>query len=373
MNMKKEVMSPERLAASLAVPDLTDPKNGTHAINLVVQKVRQALEDAYAGIPVEEIRIDPIVSVKENFDDLLFPEDNLGRLSRYTRYVASDKVLRTHTSAAIPGWLKKVARDGINDAIVVVPGMCYRRDIVDKTHCGEPHQMDVWRVRRGNPRFGRLDLIHLIETILNSVVPEYKYRANEVKHPYTINGLEVEVLVNGNWLEVLECGEAHPVVLDNAGLNPQEYSGLALGMGLDRLVMIIKDIDDIRVLRSNDPRIKRQMVNLDKFTKVSNQPATKRVLSYSASADKTEEDVCEEIRDELGSEASYIEEIQYSEIPYEQLLAKARENLGIRPDQKNIVVTLIFRSPEGSLKRTMVNEWMQRLYPKLNEGDKGYM
>jgi phenylalanyl-tRNA synthetase alpha chain len=115
------------------------------------------------------------------------------------------------------------------------------------------------------------------------------------------------------------------------------------------------------------------MVNLDKFTKVSNQPATKRVLSYSASADKTEEDVCEEIRDELGSEASYIEEIQYSEIPYEQLLSKARENLGIRPDQKNIVVTLIFRSPEGSLKRTMVNEWMQRLYPKLNEGDKGYM
>ena len=113
--------------------------------------------------------------------------------------------------------------------------------------------------------------------------------------------------------------------------------------------------------------------DLDKFVKVSDQPATKRVLSYSTSTDKTEEDVCEEIRDELGLEAVYIEEIQYSEIPYEQLPIKARENLGIRPDQKNVVVTFIFRSPEGSLQRTMVNEWMQRLYPKLNEGEKGYM
>lgn len=371
--MKKEVMPQERLAASLTIPDLTDPKNGVHAINLVVRNVGQALKNVYAETAVEEIHKDPKVSVKENFDDLLFPVDNIGRSSRYTRYITPETVLRTHTSAAIPDWLKKVAQDGVEDTIVVLPGMCYRRDVVDKIHCGEPHQMDVWRIKHGNPRFGRSDLIYLIEIILNSVVPGYKYRANEVKHPYTINGLEVEVLVNGSWLEILECGEAHPIVLKNAGLDPQEYSGLALGMGLDRLVMIIKEIDDIRVLRSSDPRIKRQMVNLDKFVKVSNQPATKRVLSYSTSVDKTEEDVCEEIRDELGPNSVYIEEIEYFEIPYGQLSAKAIKNLGIRPDQKNIVATLIFRSPEGSLHRTMVNEWMQHLYPRLNKGDRGYM
>ncbi|MFA5069683.1 MAG: hypothetical protein WC528_00120 [Patescibacteria group bacterium] len=371
--MKKEIMLPERLAASLAILDLTDPKNGIHAINLVVQKVRQALTVVYKGIPVEETRKDPIVTVKENFDDLLFQEDNLGRSSRYTRYVSADMILRTHTSAAVPGWLNKAVRQGINDAIIVLPGMCYRRDIVDRTHCGEPHQMDVWRVKRGVPRLVRSDLIRLFETILNSVVPEYQYRANDVVHPYTVNGLEIEVLVDGNWLEVLECGEIHPAILGNANLDPREYSGLALGMGLDRLVMIIKGIDDIRVLRSEDSRIKRQMENLDKYVKVSDQPAAKRVLSYSTSADKTEEDVCEEIRDELGFEASCIEEIQYSEIFYEQLPAKARENLGIHPDQKNVVVTILFRSPEGSLQRSMVNEWMRRLYPKLNKGDRGYM
>ena len=95
--MKKEVMSPERLKASLAVPDLTDPKNGIHAINIVAGNVRRALEKSYAGAVVKEVRSNPEVSSKENFDDLLFPLDNAGRSSRYTRYVTEDTVLRNHT------------------------------------------------------------------------------------------------------------------------------------------------------------------------------------------------------------------------------------------------------------------------------------
>ena len=371
--MKKEIMSPERLAASLAVLDLTDPQNGIHAINIVVNKVREGLKKTYPGIPVEEVRVSPEITIKENFDDLLFPIDNAGRSSRYTRYVNDNTVLRTHTSAAIPDWLKQATQNEINDTIVVLPGICYRRDVVDKTHCAEPHQMDVWRIKRGKPQFNRSNLINLIETILNSVVPGYEYRANEVKHPYTINGLEVEIKVKGNWLEVLECGEAHPTVLKNAGLDPEEYSGLALGMGLDRLVMIIKEIDDIRILRSGDSRIRKQMMNLDKFIAVSNQPQTKRVLSYSSSMERNEEDICEMIRDELGHNAIYVEQIEYAEILYEELETRARENLGIRPNQKNIVVTLTFRSLEGSLPKKLVNEWVQKLYPKLNEGDRGYM
>ena len=366
-------MSSDRLAASLAIVDLTDSKNGVHAVNLVVGKVQQALKDAYVGVISEEVRTSPEVSVEDNFDNLLFPADNAGRSSRYTRYVTARTVLRTHTSAAIPGWLRKVSLNGINDTIVVLPGICYRRDVVDKTHCGEPHQMDVWRIKSGQPRFGRSDLIGLIETILHGVIPGHEYRANEVQHPYTINGLEVEASVNGIWLEVLECGEVHPAILQNAGLDPKSYSGLALGMGLDRLVMIIKAIDDIRVLRSGDPRIKRQLENLDKFVAASDQPQTKRVLSYSTSMDKTEEDVCEEIRDQLGPNAVYLEAIEYTEITYEELPDKARGNLGIRPDQKNVVAALTFCSLAGSLPRTQVNEWMRQLYPKLNQGERGYM
>jgi len=371
--MKKEIMTPERLAASLAIADLTDPKNGVHAVNLVVAKIQQALASTYSHSVVEEVRADPQVSVEHNFDDLLFPADNAGRSSRYTRYVNAETVLRTHTSAAIPGWLKKAAQNGIKDTIAVLPGICYRRDVVDRTHCGEPHQMDVWRIKHGLPLFDRPDLLDLVKTILTSVIPAYQYRANEVTHPYTIRGLEVEALVGENWLEVLECGQAHPVVLENAGLDSREYSGLALGMGLDRLVMIIKGINDIRVLRSSDPRIKQQLTNLDKFVAVSDQPPTTRVLSYSTSKDRTEEDVCEQIRDGLGANVVFLERIEYNEIPYDSLPERARQNLGIRPDQKNIVVTLTFRSLTESLPKPRVNDWVQQLYPKLNEGEQGYM
>ncbi len=367
-------MSAERLAASLAVSDLTDRTNGVHAINLVMDKVEYVLRTVYAGVAVEEVKTKPTVTVKENFDDLLFPVDNAGRSSRYTRHVSHDTVLRTHTSCAVPTWLKRMATTtSASDVIATFPGMCYRRDVVDKTHCGEPHQMDIWRIKCGAPRLVRADLIQLVEAILNAVIPGYEYHANEVEHPYTINGLEINVLVNGAWLEVMECGEANPIVLANAGLDPNKYSGLALGMGLDRLVMIIKGIDDIRALRSDDSRIKQQMTNLEKFVAVSNQPSTKRVLSYSASVDKTEEDICEEIKDELGLDAAIIERIDYSETPYDQLPDKAKSNLGIHPDQKNVVATLTFRSLDKSLPRDVVNEWMQRLYPRLNKGDKGYM
>jgi phenylalanyl-tRNA synthetase alpha chain len=371
--MKQELMSPERMAASLAIPDLTDPKNGIHAINIVAKKIQIALEAAYGKIIAAEHRTDPRVTVEENYDQLLFPKDNAGRSSRYTRYVTSEVVLRTHTSAAIPRWLKETDRGLMDDIIVPVPGLCYRRDVVDKTHCAEPHQMDIWRIKKGSPRLERNELIKMVETILESVIPGYRYRANEVQHPYTINGLEIEILVNGEWLEVLECGEAHPTILKNAGLDPEEYSGLAVGMGLDRLVMIIKKIDDIRVLRSLDPRVKKQMVNLETYIPVSNQPPAVRVLSYSASLDKTEEDICETIRDVLGSNSSYLEEIKVEEIPYETLDVKARENLGISNHQKNVVVTITLRPLEGSLPRKMVNEWMREIYPQLNAGARGYM
>lgn len=371
--MKQELMSPERLAASLAIPDLTDPQQGQHAINIVVGKVVDALKATYGNIVAEEYRVDPRVTVEENFDKLLFPAENAGRSSRYTRYVTQDVVLRTHTSSAIPRWLTEVHWETVADILVPIPGICYRRDVVDRTHCGEPHQIDLWRIKRGSPRLERPELIELIETVLNSMIPGCEYRANEVQHPYTINGLEVEIKVGEEWLELLECGEAHPTILQNAGLDPKEYSGLAMGMGLDRLVMLIKGIDDIRVLRSTDARVKKQLSNLDRYVPVSNQPPTRRVLSYSASLNKTEEDICETIRDAMGSDALYLEEVRVEETPYDALEDRAKENLGILPHQKNVVATLTMRSLEGSLPKKMVNTWMQKIYPLLNEGLKGYM
>src|SRR5215469_2499230 len=90
--------------------------------------------------------------------------------------------------------------------------------------------------------------------VVEAVLPGKAYRCNETIHPYTMNGLEVEVLIGKRWVEVLECGEIHPCLLNESNLPSQTWSGLAIGVGLDRLIMLIKQIDDIHLLRSTDPR-----------------------------------------------------------------------------------------------------------------------
>src|SRR5215467_7507771 len=117
--------------------------------------------------------------------------------------------------------------------------------------------MDVWLVCRR--RVGREDLLELIRAILHAVLPGWDYRCIPATHPYTVRGLQVDVHDRGGYTEVLECGEILPQLLDDAGLPSSSYSGLALGMGLDRLVMLRKGLDDIRLLRSSDPRIAGQM------------------------------------------------------------------------------------------------------------------
>jgi len=371
--MEKELMSPERLQASLASTDLTDPKNGIHAINLVIEKIHNFLSSK-KGWPVPKIiRSSPITTVLQNFDLLRFPIDNPGRSSRYTRYISENEILRTHTSAMIPNILAELGKSQINDFLVMCPGICYRRDVVDKTHCGEPHQMDVWRIKKGSPRLEKSDLIELVESIMACTLPRTQYRANEVVHPYTINGLEIEILkANGDWIELLECGEVHPEILANIGLNPVQYSGLAMGMGLDRLVMLVKEIDDIRILRSTDPRIKTQMADLQRYHSVSKYPSIRQDISVSVSEQTNEEDVCDTIKCTLGINSTAIESISIvSETSYDQLPAIAIERLGINIGQKNLLIRIVLRSHEKSLTKEEANEIRDKIYRAIDQSSTG--
>ena len=370
--MKTGIISKERLARSLAIKDLSDPANGIHAINMVVSKILDYLTKK-EGWPKPEIRrMGPISSVENDFDRLYFPPDSLNRLPRYTRYLDEKTILRTHTTAMIPDILVEIREKGLTDYSVLCPGICYRRDVVDKRHTGEPHQMDIWRIKRGAPRLERKALIDLIESVLDAVIPGSKYKANEVSHPYTVNGLEVEILVKGYWLELLECGEAHPRLLADAGLNPKEYSGLAMGVGLDRLVMLLKGIDDIRILRSEDPRIKQQMTNLDPYQSVSKYPPVRQDLSVSVSQEINEEDICEAIKDALGDNSDVVEEITIvSETNYDRLPAKAIERLGIIPGQKNMLIRVILRSHERSLTHEEANEIRNKMYRAIDRSKTG--
>ena len=204
------------------------------------------------------------------------------------------------------------------------------------------------------------------------MLPGRAYRCNETIHPYTMNGLEVEVQLGERWVEVLECGEIHPWLLNESDLPSQQWSGLAMGIGLDRLVMLIKQIDDIRLLRSSDPRIARQMLTLDLYQPVSSQPATSRDLSICV-ADPDMELLGDRIRDALGERGRWVEAVELIQASdYASVPEKARERLGMSPCHWNLLIRVTLRSVDGSISKEDANRVYDLVYAELHEGTAGY-
>ena len=363
---------PKVIEDSLRVVDLSDPANGKHAINLVVELIFEMLK-SISGYPEPVIcRSSPVTTVKENFDLLFVPPDNLSRSPIYTRYIDENTLLRTHTTAQIPSILKKIKKKSIEDLLVMCPGICFRRDVIDRKHVGEPHQMDIWRIKKGKPKITINDTSSLVKKLIDLIVPGTEFRANKVSHPYTDNGLEIEILVNGEWLEIMECGEVKKELFSSSDLDPDEYSGLAMGVGLDRLVMIKKQINDIRLLRSENPKIKEQMLNLDLYKNVSKFPAIKQDISISVDSNLTEEDLCEMSRDALGGDIKNLEELKIlSSTDLADLPPVAIERLGIKSGQKNVLIRLIFRSHEKTLAKEEANQMRERIYKALDQTESG--
>src|ERR1035437_3181712 len=129
--LKFEVSSPESIEKALQVPDLTAENAPVHVINMIKQEAEEELVKLDMG-EIKEIRDNPVVSVEDDFDKLLFSYDNAGRSSTYTRYVDENHVLRTHTSAHVPQTLKALHEefgDKIPDTVFLFPGLVYRRDV----------------------------------------------------------------------------------------------------------------------------------------------------------------------------------------------------------------------------------------------------
>ena len=377
MQLKFEVSSPETIGKLLSVKDLTlETENGQerNIIGKIYDQVINKLhEHNFPDIRV--VRGDAVVEAKDNFDSLLFSPGNPGRSSTYTRYTDENHVLRTHTSALIPPTFKKLEK-GIDYSTFVLPGLVYRRDVIDPRHLDAFHQIDIWTLQE-NKKYGKVsreDLLKLAEAVFEAACPEAKMIVYEAKHPYTVDGIEVYAGVDGKEIEVFEAGLAHPDVLRNSGVDPKQYSGLALGMGIERLIMARKNLPDIRLIRSIDPRVIKQMANMEKFKNVSNQPAISRDMSYCVNKNDTEEDICEEIRNVFGDKSDLLEQVQILErTPFDKLNPIARKKLGALEEQDNVLVKITLRHPDKTLTKERANELYDLAYPKLNKGTKGYI
>jgi phenylalanyl-tRNA synthetase alpha chain len=361
------VLTSAQLARDLAITDLSDPAEGPpHAIQLVAELAVSALASAW-GCEARWCRGPRVVTIADNYDHLGYLASAVTREARYTRYVDDRRLLRSHSSAMVPPALRLLAADPDppDDVLLVCPGIVYRRDAIDWQHSPAPHQLDLWRVSR-RP-LGEADLNEMITLLLGALAPGRESVQHRRDHPYTTAGRQVDVAHAGGWVEVWECGLASRRVLAGAGLAGR--SGLALGMGLDRLLMLVKGIPDIRLLRSADTRVASQMLDLAPYRPVSAMPAVRRDLSVAVDAETDDEILGDRIRDALGPDADAVEGVAIlSSTAQEDLPGPAAARLGASPGQHNLLVRVVLRHLERTLTDEEANSLRDRIYAAIHQG-----
>jgi phenylalanyl-tRNA synthetase alpha chain len=363
--MPLRTLTLQELRRDLAIPDLTDPEDGPHGIQLIVDQAVEALSGWQCE--VRRIRASPVVSVADNYDRLRIGTEAVSRETRYTRYVSDAVMLRSHTSVMVPPALRGLAEGPSKDVLLVCAGMVYRRDSIDRLHSSTPHQLDLWRIRR-EPPLTVADLDEMVNRLVEVLTPGLRHRSLSRDHPYTTHGRQIDVQVGDEWVEVAECGLAHPAVLVDAGL--RGYTGLAIGVGLDRLLMIRKGIPDIRLLRLKDPRIASQMLDLEPYREVSAYPPIRRHLSIAVGIIDDAEELGDRVRQALGNDSQSVETIRVlSETLYADLPTQAVERLGLRPGQKNVLLEIVLRDLERTLTDEDANQLRDRIYDSLHQGD----
>ena len=356
----------DELRTALELRDLTDPTRGAHAIQLLGEGIAQAVA-ALDDCAIRQVRQSPLVSVAANYDALGYETSDITRNERYSRYVGPTVMLRSHTSAMLPPTL--AAHDGTDNVLYAAAGLAYRRDAIDRTHTGEPHQLDLWRVTRGRP--GHEDLVAALGAVAEAVLPGCRWRVTPSPHHYTVDGQQLDVwdTDTGEWLELAEGGIIAPWLLKSVGIPTDSWSGVAMGLGLDRALMLRKRIPDIRLLRSSDPRVASQMLNLAVYQPVSLMPPITRDLSVVVSWGVDEEIIGDRVRSSLGARAADLESVQLLTLTsYDDLPEGARRRLGLRLGQANALVRLTLRSIERTLTSAEANELRDAAYLAIHEG-----
>ena len=376
----KNYLSLTELNSALVLRDLTDPAAGAHAMQRLLADVVAALERRW-DIRSETHRLNPLVATADNYDRLGYSPGNVTRDSRYSRHVSPTVMLRSHTSAGIPALLDSLrSEQGRYDRLHVLPGLVYRRDAVDRTHVGAPHQVDLWRIKaRG--LLGSADLESMMAAVVEAVLPAadhpgVQWRATPSAHSYTAAGRQLDVLVTlpdgrTEWLELAECGLVAAPVLRSSGLDPRRWAGLALGMGLDRALILRKGMDDIRLLRSENPEIQAQLLDLAPYRPVSLMPAVRRDLSLVLT-DPAEADVellGDLARSALGREADVLAALEIKAVtPTAELPPAAVDRLRMAPGDVNVLLRLVLQPLDRTLTDEQANQLRDRVYVALHKG-----
>ena len=213
--------------------------------------------DRVVNIPIlkgfDLIKIPEVVTAEITFDLFNFPDDHPARSKSDTYYVNEKNVLRTHTTVMWYYYLgleeiREKAEKGLPIGVLSF-GKVYRKDEIDRNHMNIFHQIDgLYLCKTENHVITQDDLKDVLSEIAKSVFgQDIKHCFNDDTFPYTNQSIEMEIEVNGKWVEVLGAGVVQPPVLEKLGIDSNKYNGWAFGFGLERLAIISMDLPDIRL------------------------------------------------------------------------------------------------------------------------------
>lgn len=257
---RKTALEAERLAAALAADtvDVTLPGRGlgvgsVHPISATIERIVRLL--GQAGFEVEEGP--EIEDDFHNFEALNIPPEHPARAMQDTFYFPDGRVLRTHTS---PVQIRAM-RERTPPLAIIAPGRVYRCDY-DQTHSPMFHQVEGLLVDR-DVNFAQLKglLIDFVREFFEDDSVEVRLRPSYF--PFTEPSAEVDIRLPtehgySGWLEVLGCGMVHPNVLRNVDIDPEQYTGFAFGLGVERFAMLRYGIRDLRLFFENDWQFLKQ-------------------------------------------------------------------------------------------------------------------
>ena len=244
----------------LSMPPKMD-RGSYHPITLVQRECERIFKSM--GFTVEDYS--EIVTDYECFESLNIPKHHPARDMQDTYYITNGQLLKSQTSAAQNAIYKKYRDALVNDGVpikAIFPGRCFRNEATDACHENTFFQMEGVMVDKN---ISISNLIYFMKTMLSEVFQkDIKVRLRPGFFPFVEPGFELDIscLICGGegcpsckhsgWLELCPCGMIHPEVLKAGGIDPDEYTGFAFGLGLTRLVMMKYGIKDIRDLNSGN-------------------------------------------------------------------------------------------------------------------------
>lgn len=244
----------------LTIP--TEDKVGSlHPITIVQRELEEIFSSM--GFTVEDGN--EVETEYNNFEAVNVPKYHPARDMQDTFWLENGELLKTQTSAAQNKIMLKYGAP----LKAIFPGRCFRNEALDASHENTFFQMEGMMIDKN---VSISNLIYFMKTLLSEIFKkdvEVRLRPGffpfvepgfelDIKCPYC-DGVGCKVCKNGSWIELCPCGMIHPNVLKMGGIDPEEYSGFAFGLGLSRLAMMKYNINDLRALNSCDVRVLKQM------------------------------------------------------------------------------------------------------------------